>query len=439
MSSNACAAVAIAFLIATAAQAESSSPTAQAPPGLTDMQTGRFLLRAGRLEHARAFLRQARPSEEEEEIERLFLLGQIEMRLGLPRQAAERFEAILVRRPGLTRVRLELARAYYLTGRDDKAKYHFGLSMGDKLPSSVEATVEGFLRRIDARKRWSVSVSAAILPETNPARRTKSEEVRIGNVPFRLDEDARSSSGVGKFVAGGVSFSPVIVDDLRAAFAASGAANLHERSDWNDISLSGDIGLTLLSDRGSVSGGLRLGRRWLGGDPDHRSLGPWARLGMRLSNSTRLDMDISALHRKHDTRTFLNGWRIAVRPTLRYTLDAQTLIEAEPTIEVASARAEHNGSRQIGFGVTASRAFDGGFSASVNPAFHARRYKDRHPLFGRQRVDLGVRIGVRVLHRSVQYAGFAPYVGYSFERTRSNIQIYGYRNHGAIFGVTRSF
>ena len=198
-------------------------------------------------------------------------------------------------------------------------------------------------------------------------------------------------------------------------------------------------GYRYLAVRGSVSGGLRLGRRWLGGDPDNRSLGPWARLGMRLSNSTRLDMDISALHRKHDTRTFLDGWRIAVRPTLRYTLDAQTLIEAEPTIEVASARTEHNGSRQIGFGVTASRAFDGGFSASVNPAFHARRYKDRHPLFGRQRVDLGVRIGVRVLHRSVQYAGFAPYVGYSFERTRSNIQIYGYRNHGAIFGVTRSF
>ena len=34
-------------------------------------------------------------------VERLFLLGRIEMRLGLPRQAIERFEAILVRRPGL--------------------------------------------------------------------------------------------------------------------------------------------------------------------------------------------------------------------------------------------------------------------------------------------------------------------------------------------------
>ncbi len=297
------------------------------------MQTGRLLLRAGRLEHARAFLQQARPSGAEEEIERLFLLGRIEMRLGLPRRAIDRFEAILVRRPGLTRVRLELARAYYLTGRDDKAKYHFGLTTGDSLPSSVEATVDEFLRRIDARKRWSVSVSAAILPESNPARRTESEEVRVGNVPFRLGEEARLSSGVGMLLGAGVSFSPAIAGDLRAALAASAAAKVYERSDWNDISVSGDIGLTRLADRGSLSGGLRLGRRWLGGEPDFRSLGPWARAGWRLSASTRLDLDVSALHRDHDARRFLDGWRISARPRLRHVLDARTLVELEPGIE----------------------------------------------------------------------------------------------------------
>ena len=55
--------------------------------------------------------------------------------------------------------------------------------------------------------------------------------------------------------------------------AASVAAKLYERSDWNDVSTSADIGLTRLSDNGSVSGGLRLGR-WTGGEPYQRSLGP---------------------------------------------------------------------------------------------------------------------------------------------------------------------
>ena len=403
------------------------------------MQAARVLLRSGRLDHARVFLEQARPSGEEEEIERLFLLGRIEMRLGLPRQAIERFEAILVLRPGLTRVRLEIARAYYLAGRDDKAKYHFGLTAGDRLPPSVGAVVDEFLRRIDARKRWSVSVSGAILPESNPARRTESKEVRVGSVPFQLDEDARSSSGVGNLISGGISFSPAIADDLRAAFAASAAAKLYERSDWNDISVSGDIGLTGLADRGSVSGGLRLGRRWLGGDPDHRNLGPWVRAGWRFSASTRLDLDIGALHRKHDTRQFLDGWQFAIGPRLSHVLDARTLIEAEPHIEIARAETKHNASRQFSLNMTVERAFEGGLSISVSPAVHHRRYDVQHPLFGKRRVDRGLRISARVLHRSIRFQGFAPYVGYSFERTGSNIELYSYRNHGAVVGITGSF
>ena len=427
------------LLIATTAQAQAVSPTAQTPPGLTDMQAGRMLLDAGRLDHARTFLEQARPSEEEEEIERLFLLGLVDMRQGLPRQAAERFEDILVRRPALTRVRLELARAYYRAGRDDKAKYHFGLSMVDSLPSSVEGAIEEFLRRIDARKRWSASVSAAILPETNPARRTDSEGVRVGDVPFRLNEDARSSSGVGKLFATGVSFSPPISDDWRIALAASGAAKLYNRSDWNDISLSGDVGLTRLSDSSSVSGGLRIGRRWLGGDPDHRSLGLWSRLGTRLAGSTRLDLPVSVVHRKHDARTYLDGWRLTVSPTARHAVDARTSIEVEPGIEIAGARTKHNRSRQAGLGVAVARAFEGGFSATLGAAFHVRRYGDRHPLFGETRRDRVLRVDARVLHRSIRYAGFAPHVGYSFERSESNIEIYGFRNHGLVFGITHSF
>ena len=151
-----------------------------------------LLIRVGRLEHARAFLEQARPFNVEARIERLFLLGRIEMRLGMPRRAAERFEAILALRPSLTRVRLELARAHYLSGRDEEAGRQFSLSLADDLPPSAEAAVEDFLRRIDARKRWSASLSASLLPET---KRTDREDILIGDVPFRLDEEARSSSG----------------------------------------------------------------------------------------------------------------------------------------------------------------------------------------------------------------------------------------------------
>ena len=67
-------------------------------------------------------------------------------------------------------------------------------------------------------------------------------------------------SGKSKLIGTGASFSPVIVDDLRATFAACAAAQFCERSDWNDMSVSADFGLTRLADHGSRSGGLRLDR-----------------------------------------------------------------------------------------------------------------------------------------------------------------------------------
>ena len=311
------------------------------------MQMARVLIKAGRLEHARAFLEQAQPTGEEERIERLFLLGRIEMRLGLPRRAVKRFEAILVLRPSLTRVRLELARAYYLSGRDDQAGRQFSLSLADDLPPTAEAAVEDFLQRIDARKRWSASLSASILPET---RRTDRETVLIGGVPFRLNEDARSSSGTGGLVAAGISFSPTVGEDIRGVLAASAAAKVYKRSEWNDVTVSGDAGFARLFDRGSASGGLRLGRRWIGGDGYHRNLGPWTQFRLRLSNVAHLDLALSAGYRKHDTLPGRDGWRVAVNPRLLYVLDGRTTIEVAPAFETVEAKTEHHGNRLAGLG-----------------------------------------------------------------------------------------
>ena len=400
------------------------------------MQAARMLIRVGRLEHARVFLEQARPSDEEESIERLFLLGRLEMQLGMPESAAERFEAILSRRPGLTRVRLELAQAYYLAGRDDKARHHFNASLADELPTSVEAAVETFLRGIDARKRWSVSLSASMLPETT---RPDREEVLIGGVPFRLSEDARASSGVGALISAGASFSPTVSDTMRGVLAASTAAKLYERSDWNDVSASGDIGLARLTDTGSVSGGLRLGRRWVGGDGYQRSLGPWAHARLRTSSSTQLGLALSAGYRNHDERPDRDGWRIALTPRLVHALDSRTSIRAEPTFEYSDARTDHHASRSVGLGATITRTFDGGLSVSLSPGILVRRYAAEDQLFGSRQLDRNYRLSVRVLYRSLRYAGFAPWIGYSFESNHSNIPIHDYRNHGVTAGVSRTF
>lgn len=92
------------------------------------IQAARALMHDRQWDEAREIRMGLRPGSEEEKIERFFLLGMAESRLGMHRSAARRFEAILARRPGLTRVRLELARAWHALGRDGKARFHFRAS-----------------------------------------------------------------------------------------------------------------------------------------------------------------------------------------------------------------------------------------------------------------------------------------------------------------------
>ena len=435
------AACALTALIAVGVQAEIAETNDRpvANPEISDFAAGRLLMQAGRFEDALVFLKRAKTADEEQAIERRFLLGAVYMRLGKPREAVAQYEAILAIRPELTRVRLELARAHYAAGQDDKAKYHFQLSLGDKLPSSVESVVEGFLNAIDARKRWSAHVSIAALPETNAVRRTDRETVQIAGATFRLNEDAREASGVGAQLSAGAAYSPIVGTGLRGHLALSTATKLYEQAAWNDIAVVGKAGLTRLFDGGSASGGVQAGRRWLGSAGFRHSVGPWGSVDFRLSPRARISANTNVDYRTHDERDDLDGWRVALNPAVRYLLDSQTLLEVGPQFEAIEARADHRASRLMGVGVGVSRTFENGISASLSASIRCQRYRADDPLFGVRRDDMVMWLSGRLLHRSFQLGGFATYVGYSYERGRSNISLHNYENHGVVMGVTREF
>ena len=432
---------AAAILLPFEAYAASFKEAGKAAAGykISPLALARLLMKAGRFRDARVFLEQARPASEDEKIERRFLLGKVYMRLGMPRKAAEHFEAILTLRPDLTRVRLELASAHYAAGLNEKAKRHFELSLADGLPSSVENAVEGFINTIDARKRWSLHVSAAMLPETNAVRRTDSRTVQIGGATFRLNEDAREAPGVGAQLAAGAAFSPTIADDVRGHFALSSAAKLYEKSRWNDISLIGELGLTRLFDGGSLSGGLRAGRRWAGSEGFQSSVGPWVSFDRRTSNRIRIRLRTNLDYRKHDERDDLDGWRFAVNSSVRYALDSRTVLEAGPYFDVIEARKDYRSSRLVGLSGGVSRAFKKGIFVSVSASVQSQRYRAEDPLFGTRREDSAFRLSGKIVNSSLKFGGFAPYVGYSYERNRSNISLYEYQNHGLLMGLSRDF
>ena len=78
-------------------------------------------------------------------------------RLGV---AVAAFHGILVERPDLVRVRLELARTFFLMGEDSLARRHFETVLAGDIPEPVAANVRRFLNALRARQALACPASA---------------------------------------------------------------------------------------------------------------------------------------------------------------------------------------------------------------------------------------------------------------------------------------
>ena len=434
--------VAIAVMVATSLWAAPpvTAPAVATPTAVpSDLEFARLLVRAGRLGDARAFLEQARPAGDEDRLERHLLLGQIYLEQEMPGRAAEHYEAALAIRPDLTEIRLALARAHFLAGQDGRARHHFELSLGAGLPAPAVKAVESYLNAIEARKRWSGYFSVALLPESNAARRTDISEVDIGGIRFQLNDDARSASGTGLQLSFGGAYAPVLGDRLRGHLGLSTVARIHEDSALNDIAVTGKAGLTRLHETGSISGGLQAGRRWIGAEGFQRSTGLWGRVNHRNSERVRTSLRTELDFRRHDQTPERDGWRASLTPSVRVALDGQTLLEVSPGFELINAEAEHHASRAINLSAGIVRTFGKSLTASFSSSLQWRKYQGRDPLFDRTRKDRTFQLGGRLFQGSWRVQGFAPYLGYSYEKNTSNIELHDYSNHGVTAGLSREF
>ena len=434
--------VAVAVMVATSLWAAPSvtAPAVSSSIAIpTDLEFARLLIRAGRFGDARAFLEQARPAGDEDRLERHILLGQIYLAQEMPGRAAEQYEAALAIRPDLTEIRLALARAHFLAGQDGRARHHFEMSLGAGLPVPVEEEVGRYLNAIDARKRWSGYFSVALLPESNAARRTDSEAVDIGGFRFQLNDDARSASGTGLQLSFGGTYSPVLADRLRGHLGLSTVARIHEDSELNDIAVTGQAGLTRLHETGSMSGGVQAGRRWIGAEGFQRSIGLWGRVNHRNSERVRTSIRTELDFRRHDDNPDRDGWRAALAPSVRIALDGRTRLEISPGFELINAEAEHHASRAANLSAGVVRTFGESLTASFSSSLQWRSYQGRDPLFDRTREDRTFQVGGRLFQGSWRVQGFAPYLGYSYEKNTSNIELHDYSNHGVTAGLSREF
>ena len=361
-------------------------------------------------------------------------------------EAIAAFRYMLVDRPELARVRLELARAFFHKRRDDLARAHFERVLAGKPHPAAAANVRRFLAAIRARKRWSFHAGAALAPNTNVGRGSEVRTLYLDGLPFKRDEDALPRSGVGLAVWAGAEYQHPLGPRLRMRSGGGASRSEYAGAEFDRSFASGHVGPRWLADADTEASLLASVRRlWSGGEPDFNEFGvrieASRRFGRRLGGAIRASWH----KRRHWRTTWLDG--PSTELSARATFLATPVLRLDAAIGGSRLRPSADGARRfrhttrwvrpgaaldLPWGITlgaSARWSWTGFDASfglLTPSGDARS-------------DRGRTVAASVHKRDWTLFGFSPRLSLTHERRRSNTQGAGYRRRGAQLGAVRQF
>ena len=442
-------AIALFLLIAgtatNAAGAELDRPTDI--PGVAD---ARVLIENGKYDKALEALRpMAKTYPKRTDI--LFLLGlaaierseQLDIteadREALLADAVTALRTILIDRPDLVRVRLELARAFFLNRDDGLARDHFERVLAGNPPPQVVANVRLFLDSIRARRRWSTYLGVALLPSTNIGRNPHENTIitipGLPDFPFRPDETRKS--GVGISVWAGGEYHYPLSERVRLLLGSGAALQQYPEKEFDQISLSGHVGPNWQVGRNTeISLLANVRKNWISASPFSSDIGVKLQVGHQLTQ--RIYFTGQAYWQRSDFRTnkFLDG------PLRDFSLYGNWLITPTVRAEAAAGYARerpknplyHNTSRwgRIGVSVILPR----GFTLGASYELRRKQYKGGSifsTLDGSSRRDRTRILRASVYNRAFTLYGFSPQLAITNEAQKSNGQFHNYKStHGEL-------
>ena len=423
-----------------------SSPPAIGQSTAATVEKARALIEKGRHTEALVLLR---PLVERRTVDKdvLFLIGLAAIgasqRPGLSEEARDTLldaaipalRRLLVNEPGLVRVRLELARAFFLKGEDTLATQHFEQVLAGEPPAPVVFNVNRFLAQMRARKRWSVRVGVALAPDSNVGassrERTILLDTPLGRLPFTLNEDNAPKSGVGILVWAGGEYQYPLEDRWRLRAGADISRREYRSGEFDQMTVSGHVGPRWLIGRASEASLLASVRQhWLSDEAEFRDLGIRVEGRHRLNRRMTASLNASRHERRYDERTHLDGPLTDISAGVGWV--------ATPTVRIDAAAGwgsqrtererERHTWRWVRLGVTAHLPW--GFTVGGAGTLRWTDYPaDWSPfvLGGGPRRDLVRSFRLNAYNRGFTLAGFSPQISLVQEQRTSNAQLHDYK------------
>ena len=365
-------------------------------------------------------------------------------------EAIEIFRTILINRPELVRVRLELARTFFLKGQDGLARRHFEAVLSGGVPPPVAVNIRRFLDIMRARKRWTGYFGGAIAPDSNLNAASESEIIYIdtvfGRLPFTREGNVGAESGFGLSVWGGGEYQQGQRGNERLRLRLGGDVAVREYpgSDFDQHFLATHAGPRWLAGpRTDVSLLATAQRQWLGSRPYTDEFGARFELDYRLTPGIWARGSAAYRHRDHLFHDFLDGpvadfsvsfaWTPA--PVLRVHLTAGY------TREHAALEHWRNLSRwvRVGTSLALPLGFTVGTSIQARRTYYDGAGRAHLTLHGRPRRDRIRAFSVSLLNRAFTLYGFSPQLALIHDVRLTNAQAQEYERDRAELRFIRQF
>ena len=365
-------------------------------------------------------------------------------------EAIAALRTILHDRPGLMRVRLELARAFFLKGEDSLARDHFERVLAGQPPAAAAANVNRFLAAMRARRQWSAYFGIAIAPDSNINAASGSDiiylDTAFGRLPFERDAASKAQSGLGVSVWGGGEYEYPLHPRLKLRAGADLARREYRGRKFDRTHAGVHLGPRwLIDDRTDVSLLAEAQRQWLGGRPNSDALG--LRVEAHHRPARRFALNASAAWRERDYRDSdtLDG------PVMELALGGAWV--ATPTLRVRATlghdrerpRTEAWRSSGLWGRLGADLALPWGFTLGASGTLRWTDYEggDRgwphYTKNGKQRADRTRTLSLTVLNRKLTLWGFSPQLALVDEARTTNAQARDYRRNRAELRFVQQF
>lgn len=437
------------FSAATGTEVGDAAPAtgAYAPAGerkLTEREAlilARILAGQGRRDEAVTLYRELmrRGRVREYRIEAAFQLAGIFMLEGSFRDAALLFQDILRMNPDLARVRLELARAYFLNGDYEDARLQFELLKGSGLPPEVQEKVDLFLTRIRRMKDWSVSLDLSLVPDSNINQASGGEEECIAFGGMLLCRPLDGEKG-GMGLSAGGSFDQYLRfnRDFGLRNSVSVQALEYEQGSFDDYQLFLASGPRRTFEQGELSLQPTFRKRWYAGRQYSEEYGlrldaQWSRQRFILAG----ELSWSAIRYADSyVDSFLRGNIFAVSTQARYILNDRTFVQAGLACQEDNTRSDAQSSTTWRYALGLYRILPFGLSFFGEMSFSPSTYHGSQWYITRdyridslRRKDRTWQFFASLSSSSFEKYGITPTLQYVYTKRDSNIWTCAYTRH----------